>query len=119
MQIMLTDGEFFAGLLVVLGLLLTLVGVYMILSKGLALVLWVVLLVLGLWTLQYGLGQPVVAGADAWRARVQSWLVPGREMSRQVLEGWCQQLQDAQRSVPASYPSGTASERGAPGDRHE
>jgi hypothetical protein len=90
----------------VVGGLLALVGVFKIISKGLSMALWIVLLVMGVTLANFGLQEGGVILPQEYSEKFTKLIGPGRAMTEQTLkkfcsdvmvgqvgsEAWCQQI---------------------------
>ena len=80
-------------ILLVVGLILALIGIYKILSNGLTLAFWVLLLVVGVSSISYALRTQGVVIPPALSATIE----PGKDMSIDALRALCEKVDGLQK----------------------
>lgn len=75
-----------------IGGLLVLVGIGKIISKGLSMALWVVLLIIGVSLANYGLREGGVVMPPEYSLKFEQIIGPGKAMTEQTLQKFCDNM---------------------------
>ena len=81
--------------MVVGGAVLALLGVYKLITKGLALFIWGLLIILGLFGVNYGLQQDAIELSQenfpsTWLPKLREFIEPGKQISTESMTRFCE-----------------------------
>ncbi len=83
------------------GGVLALLAVIMIIKKGIVLVLWSLVLIVGVSGFNYGMQGGAISLSDDLRQRIDSVVEPGKELSKDAMKQLCQRLESEERGTRA------------------
>jgi hypothetical protein len=74
------------------GGVLVLLGIFKIISKGISMIVWVVLLVLGVSVTSYGLQEGGIILPPEFAEKFEKIIGPGKEMTGQAMKQFCNEM---------------------------
>ncbi|MBF0160193.1 MAG: hypothetical protein HQL58_11795 [Magnetococcales bacterium] len=97
------QSETVTWLLIGLGGLLALIGVFKIIGSGISLLVWVMLMIVGLSCVHLGLKQQSLISIPTDMAKqLEQMIEPGKMISRDALRAMCRQLDGSGEQEPRS-----------------